>query len=206
MGIYSQNDEQQIIESYFGNLVGTFCDCGSNDGITLSNVYNLALKHWSGILIEPSEEAFNRLSINYDNFNHMRLFNCAATGLYDGEVDFFESGEHLGKGDVSLLSTVHEHELQRWRDSTNTFIKKTVPAVPINKILGLSGFKTIDFFSIDVEGSEIDILQVINFKKWNTQMVCVEWNSKNKHSYDHIMLSQGFRLINKNSENLIYAI
>ena len=61
---YSQNNEQDIIMQYFIGNRGTFLDIGANDGVTLSNTYALQQAGWGGVLVEPSEEAFNRIPSN----------------------------------------------------------------------------------------------------------------------------------------------
>lgn len=211
--MYSQNNEESIILNFFGNKVATFADFGSNDGQILSNTLALAEKGWSGILVEPSEEAFKRLVETYKNNELVNQFddniiclrNCAVTGTYDGLIELFESSEHIGKGDVSLLSTTIESETERWKGTNTIFTPTTVKAKPVNKILLGSDFETIDFFSIDVEGKELEIIAEINFDKYQTKMICVEWNSKAKEKYDEIILPFGFHLLHQNAENLIYV-
>lgn len=209
---YSQSNEELIILDFFGDKTGTFADFGANDGKTLSNTLALAERGWSGILVEPSEEAFRRLVETYKHNDLVNQFddsiislhNCAVTGQYDGLIEMFESSEHLGKGDVSLLSTTIEKETERWRGTNTIFTPTTVKAKPVNKILIGSDFEKIDFFSIDVEGKELEIIAEIDFNKYQTKMICVEWNSITQEKYDDIILPFGFHLHHKNAENLIY--
>jgi len=68
--IYSQNGEDGIIEQIF-KLIGTetklCCEFGAWDGIHLSNVRNLILNGWSGIVIEGDKDRYKQLAINYHN-------------------------------------------------------------------------------------------------------------------------------------------
>lgn len=202
---YSQSTEQNCILNFFKDTIGTFADFGSNDGITLSNTYALAQLGWQGLLCEPSKEAFARLQYNYEKNMNVCLFNCAVTGLYEGIIKMYESGEHLGQGDISLLSTIHQTELKRWEGSQNTFTKVDVKAMPVNMILENSGFENIDFFSIDIEGSELEVIKYIDFDRYKTKMICVEFNGNNEELYHRIITPFGFDLIHKNAENLIYT-
>ena len=111
--MYSQNLEEQKILNYFGNFIGSFCSIGENDGETLSNVRELALKGWSGVCIEPSPRAFARLKNLYDSHKNIYTYNFAI-GTHNGRMKFFESGTHLKNGDVGLLSTSDENELTRF--------------------------------------------------------------------------------------------
>ena len=113
--MYSQNNEEQIVTRYFGNTGGTFLDIGANDGITLSNTFALSNIGWAGTLVEASPKAFARLQECYQHMKGYELIHTAV-GTHNGKIILHESGEHLGQGDVSLLSTTKEKELDRWLD------------------------------------------------------------------------------------------
>jgi len=111
--IYSQNNEQQIIMKYFGDRKGRLLDIGANDGVTLSNSRALMLSGWEGVLVEPSPQAFARLSNVYGSTS--AVLQQVAVGLETRVIDFWESGayEHTGP-DVALLSCVDAKEKDRW--------------------------------------------------------------------------------------------
>jgi FkbM family methyltransferase len=165
---YSQNNEQDIILQYFGNRKGFFLDIGANDGQTLSNTYALQLQGWSGVLVEPSEEAFNRIKVRYG----LKKFNVAI-GTEDGHCTFHEMGNHLNAGDVSLLSTIKKTELKRWPGVE--FKERMTEVWTYKTLLKHSPFKFFDFISIDAEGVDYEILEQIDLKY--TDMVCIEHNS-----------------------------
>lgn len=165
---YSQNNEQDIILQYFGSRKGFFLDIGANDGITLSNTYALQLQEWKGVLIEPSEEAFNRIKAS----NGVQKFNVAI-GTEDGHCTFHEMGNHLNAGDVSLLSTIKKTELKRWPGVE--FKERMTEVWTYKTLLKHSPFKFFDFISIDAEGVDYEILEQIDLKY--TDMVCIEHNS-----------------------------
>jgi FkbM family methyltransferase len=165
---YSQNNEQDIILQYFGSRKGFFLDIGANDGITLSNTYALQLQDWKGVLIEPSEEAFNRIKVRYG----VQKFNVAI-GTEDGHCTFHEMGNHLNAGDVSLLSTIKKTELKRWPGVE--FKERMTEVWTYKTLLKHSPLKFFDFISIDAEGVDYEILEQIDLKY--TDMVCIEHNS-----------------------------
>ena len=165
---YSQNNEQDIILQYFGTRKGFFLDIGANDGITLSNTYALQLQEWKGVLIEPSEEAFNRIKAS----SGVQKFNVAI-GTEDGHCTFHEMGNHLNAGDVSLLSTIKKTELKRWPGVE--FKERMTEVWTYKTLLKHSSFKFFDFISIDAEGVDYEILEQIDLKY--TDMVCIEHNS-----------------------------
>ena len=202
--IHSQNDEQQVIYRYFGrSFRGTFLDMGSNDGVTLSNTYALALDGWQGCLCEASPKAYRKMLQNYAD-NQTLDFIHAAVWTSNGTIILHESGEHLGKGDTSLLSSVIAEEKSRWKKETFTEVE--VPSVNFNTLLGLTRHKTFDFISMDIEGAELSVLPQMDLRALGCSLLCVEYNGKDKHLYDAIVVPQGYRLLHKNGENLIYCI
>lgn len=198
---WSQNNEEEIILRYFGDFIGTFADLGSNDGITLSNTFALHLKGWIGTLVEPAPEAFKRLETNYLGSKDT-LINAAVSD-FNGEATLHDSGEHLGTGDVSLLSTLSDESKKRW--SKESFNDVKVPVVNFATMLGISKIKTFDFISLDIEGAELTVLPQMDLNALGCKLLCVEFNGKEQEKYDSIVLPQGYKLIHKNGENLIYA-
>lgn len=200
---YSQNNEEAIIRNYFqGKPPGCFLDLGANDGITLSNTYALAEEGWSGVCVEASPKAFERLQKTHAVNKRVNCFNLAVGCCYEF-VTLYESGELLGTGDVALVSSVNKSELKRW--PSVPFTEVIVQGADVKSIIYLSPFHTFDFISIDIEGSELSILPQINFAELRTSLLCVEFNGKNKPAFDKILLPQGFILIHQNAENLMYA-
>ncbi len=204
---YSQNNEEEIILRQFrGKTNGVFLDIGANDGITLSNTYALALQGWTGLLVEASPKAYERLLKNYKQFDRDFDLQNVAIGKEDGELVFYESGELLNKGDIALVSSSVPSELKRWESLNMPFEKMTVPMTSVKTMLERSRHKHFDLLSIDIEGMELDVLPQIDFKNLGIKVACIEWNSKDEKRYNDIMFPYGFKLVSKNPENLIYSI
>jgi len=203
--MYSQNSEERIVGDYFNGVIGTLLDIGANDGKTLSNSLFLIEKGWSAVLVEPSPTTFGKLSqLHKGNYNV--FCKQVAISDFNGDADFFESGEHLGNGDTSLLSSLDSEEIKRWRNTT-TFEPIKVSVVDWNTFLNNSQIKKFDFISIDAEGVDITILKQMNLKELGCKCLIIEWNSipRNKDEIDAIVIIQGYKLIHQNGENLIYA-
>lgn len=167
---YSQNSEQEVILSYFAKKgPGHLLDIGANDGQTFSNSRAL-LEHfdWSGLLVEPSPTAFKKLNTLYGNNNLVECLNVAI-GTIKGKIDFYDMGDHVGRGDTSLLATTAKDEMNRWRGTQ--FTKTRCKCVTYSEIEDV-----YEFITIDAEGVDIDILKQINLR--HTQMLCIEWNNK----------------------------
>lgn len=199
--MHSQNNEEKYILNYFGKSKGTFLDLGSNDGIIFSNTYALAERGWKGVLVDASPKAFAQLEANYAGRHGFALFNLAITDR-EGPMTFMESGPLIGDKDIGLVSTFKGSEVERFY-KTVQYEEIAVMSVTWKTFLDLSPEKHFDFISMDVEGSELDILPHMDLSK--TRMLCIESNGREdlKLAYEKYLV--GFNLIHRTPENLIYA-
>lgn len=197
---FSQNAEEKVILEYFGEYRGSFCSIGENDGVTLSNVRAMALLGWQGVMVEPSPLAYIKLKETYKDQKGFYLYNLAI-GTHNGRMKFYESGTHLNKGDIGLLSTGSEDELKRWPGEK--FEEREVKCFRWKTFLNRLTIKKFDFISMDAEGYDLQILEQMDLS--DTKLVCIEWNSKPelREAYDNLM--PDFKVIYTSAENLLYA-
>ena len=196
--MYSQNNEEQIILDYFGPVFkGTCLDLGANDGVTLSNTRACIERGWKGVMVDASTDMCEKLR-RFD----VEVHNVAM-GNGNGFLTFYESGEHLGKGDRSLVSTIVASEMDRW--TNETFTPVTVECITFATLLNRSEFKTFDLISIDIEGMDLDVLTQMDLTALGCKMLIVEFNGKYQLDFDWYCAVHGMKLYAKNAENLIYA-
>jgi len=196
--MYSQNNEEQLILDYFGPVFkGTCLDLGANDGETLSNTRACIERGWKGVMVDASTEMCDKLR-RFD----VEVHNVAM-GNTDGFLTFYESGEHLGKGDRSLVSTIVASEMDRW--TNETFTPVTVECITFATLLNRSEFKTFDLISIDIEGMDLDVLTQMDLTALGCKMLIVEFNGKYQLDFDWYCAVHGMKLYAKNAENLIYV-
>lgn len=198
---YSQNEEENIITTYFKGVKGTFVDIGANDGVTFSNTRRLAELSWQGVFIEPSPKAFNLLQSNYEGLKGFYFYNVALSNR-NGNAILHESGPLVNIDDVGLVSTFHAAEMDRFKSSVQ-YEPITVKCFTWKTLLNRLKFKTFDFVSLDVEGEEMNILPSMDLSK--TSLICLEWNSKPEAKTAYEEYLQGFKLIYTSAENLIYG-
>lgn len=137
---------------------GFYIECGANDGLEQSNTLRLEKLGWSGLLIEPSPKAYKSLLRNRSNQNIFA--NCALVSSDDIKT---VSGDFDG----SLMASV---ESQRTRGET----KIDVQARTLQSILDENHISDIDFFSLDVEGFEYEVLKGIDLEKNPPTYILVE--------------------------------
>lgn len=202
---YSQSNEQEAILNYFGDFKGSFIDIGANDGITLSNSRALAELGWCGVLVEPSPQAFSKLKQLYATATKgcIYLYDFAV-GNHNGSMKFFESGTHLNKGDVGLLSTSEQSEMARFPGTQYTEI--AVKVFRWKTALNRMSLKKFDFINIDAEGVCLDIL--IQMDLTDARCLCIEFNGDQglKTAYTEYCAKFGLnKIIYTSPENLIFA-
>lgn len=199
---YSQNNEQDIILAHFGADVGTFLDLGCNDGVTLSNTRALALLGWSGVLVDASPTVAARAEQLYKDRPEIEVHNA---GICEGNGPsiLHESGPHIGREDLALLSSVKIEETEKWKKAGTVFKPVEFECVTFHELLKRTRFKTFDFITIDIEGNDLIALEQIDLTAVGCRMLIVEVNDRDITPYVDYCAGYGMRAITRTPENLI---
>ena len=175
----SQQGEDRKLMEWFGGLCsGTYIEMGALDGVRYSNtfVFNQALK-WRGVLIELMGNHYNSLKTNRpDEIATVHAGVCSSpTKLHyfgsrpaTGGIYEFSDKFHRDKfwGGISLDDPrVQEIEC----DTLDSLLLKHAPETDF-----------FDFFSLDVEKSELSVLQSINFTRTGFGIIFAEADSRNQ--------------------------
>jgi FkbM family methyltransferase len=157
MKFYSQCGEDKILyEKYFKDKKnGVFLELGAMDGVIYSNTkFFEDTLGWSGVLIEPHPQMFRTLQQNRPN---SKCYNCAISSR-SGTVDMVIN-PHVPA--VSTIDyTTSEQFMNVWHKNS---YKVTVQTNTLSAVLKHAGVDHIDFFSLDVEGHEYDVLQSMDW-------------------------------------------
>jgi FkbM family methyltransferase len=145
-----------------GKRGGYFVEFGACDGLLISNTWLLETKFgWRGILSEPALSWQDRLKRN-----RACIIDTRCVWAESGQTKTF--GEFVGdsyKTESSVLDA----------NSPPTSERYDVQTVSLADLLQQHGApRHIDFMSIDVEGSEFDILETFPFDKYSFGFLCVE--------------------------------
>lgn len=202
----SQNNEVEIVLDYFKGRQANVLEIGANDGITLSNSYDLIKAGWIGYLLEPGNVCADLIQL-YKGNERVHIYNVGI-GLKNERVPFFESGAHVKHGtDRGLVSSIHEHETLRWKKAGVQFKKTEIKLVTFEDWYKLAGSPILDFISIDTEGCEVQVLKQIDLRLVGCKLLCIEWNSviDLKMVYTNYCYKFGMKQIGQNNENLIFS-
>ena len=164
---HSQDKQDWFLEHriFKGYKHGFYVDVGAHDGQSINNtLYFEKNNHWTGINIEPIKSVFDKLVVNRPtNIN----LNCAVCNS-DGETEFL-----CNTGYTEMISGIknnfdprHLQRLERenhQKGSTTELI--TVTTKRLETIFDEYDVSHINYLSVDVEGSEFEVIKSINFDK-----------------------------------------
>ena len=163
---YGQCGEDEIVhERYFKNKRnGVFLELGALDGVKYSNTkFFEDTLGWTGVLIEPLSDQFEKCKVNRPK---SKIYNYIASNS--------EGSKNLYQNDAT--SSVTDHTSSRHFDKFHKHKNINVLSIECKKlgdILHDAGITYIDFWSLDVEGAEYDVLQSMD---WNIPVgvICIE--------------------------------
>ena len=137
---------------------GYFVEIGAYDGVKMNSTKFLEELGWGGTCIEALPERFEKLKQH-------RNCTCLNVAIYnyDGVIEFAIVEEKPGWD--GILENLSARTLEK-----NI---KTI-SVPCSTWETLSLPKKINYLQIDVEGSEQQILDTINFEKYDIDYICLE--------------------------------
>ena len=191
IGFYSQQGEDKIIyETYYKNnrkKNGVFIEIGAMDGLTISNTkFFEDVLGWKGILIEPVPRMYKRLTKNRPN---CYTFNCAVSSK--------DKAIFIGNyGTAGIFETMAESFKDQWHAGVKKDDCYKVECRPMSDIITETGLHTIDLFSLDVEGGELEVLRTINWETTKIGLFLIELDGHDQEKDDscrQILKEHGFR-------------
>tara|TARA_Y100000816_G_C26030928_1_gene539688 strand:+ start:300 stop:1040 length:741 start_codon:yes stop_codon:yes gene_type:complete len=201
----SQFDEDKFLKNFFKNKpIGKYLDLGCFHPVRDNNTYQLYRKGWRGINVD-----MNSLSIDLFNYFRPKDINLnIGIAKKKGKKTLYFSG------DFSPLNTIDENHLDFLNKNFNLKEKKIklrkIQTQNINNVLKKYKLNKIDFLTIDLEGYEYEILNILNFNKYKINLICIEilsHNLKSKKNRDkilQILKKNNFKLVYKTGVNCFY--
>ena len=164
------NNIDKKMKKYLNYENGYFIELGANDGINQSNTFFFEKKkNWKGVLIEPNKNNFIKCKKNRSKYNKFYQAACVANNKIKNLNMFYAD---LMTTDIANKKKNKYYQPHINLDNTYKFKVKTDT---LNNILDKSKApKTIDFFSLDVERAEIEVLKGINFADYKFKYILIE--------------------------------
>jgi FkbM family methyltransferase len=172
---YGETGEDAVVSQIFGNQKGYFIDIGASHPIIGNNTYALYRIGWQGIAVEPLRrfQGLWKVARPRDVF-HLKVISSSSD-----PVEFVEFGN-------SLLSSSNQSTIDAHIRRGLAFKRFEVETVRLADLLPLNLRSSEPFLlSIDVEGSEEDVLTTIDFSRQRPRVILVEswglpWDKKSE--------------------------
>lgn len=201
-------DRSQLGQSkYIDDLLnskqnGFFIEAGAFDGIDNSNTYFFeVLRGWTGLLIEPIPSMFDKV-LKLER-NAFAINACISSKTLLAKFKIL----HVLSGRQSEMSKNQIYRLKKESQGSNGYpLTAYVPCFSIHTILKAINITKVDYFSLDVEGGEVDVIQSIPFDKLDIKTFTIEWN--NDHAVKEIIVNKmtkhGYQLLKENIQDLYF--
>jgi len=184
--------EAELVWEFFERRpTGFYIDVGANDPEKGSQTWFLEHQGWRGILIEPQSQFAEKLRKARP---HSAVFQvaCGAPGHAE-EMPLYiaESPRHssLGKNLVEANTKYIKTEL--------------VKIMTLDEILAASGNPAVDFISIDVEGTQLDVLRGFSLTRHQPALVFIEDHLHDLKVHRHLKRA-GYKLVKRTGSNNWY--
>jgi len=176
---YSQHGEDCLLWNFFDQQpTGYFVDVGAFDGRYVSNTYAFELMGWKGICIEPHP-------VSYDILSSLRSAICLNVACVADETTKSVTLFMEKLGFLSGLLEDRQDDVKRRYEKRGLefdgFETVSVPATTLNNILSehlpRGAAAEISFLSLDVEGTELDVLRGLDLNTYRPRVLLIETNS-----------------------------
>lgn len=182
----------------------TFVQIGANDGVIHDPIHQVVETcGWSGVLVEPLPEFYEKLVANYAGVPNLEFEN-AAIGTTDGTATIFSVDPRPGDPYwVELLSSFNREVIlsqgEVLPDVENRLIEVEVKTSTLASLVARHDLTTIDLLHIDAEGYDFEILKQIDFRaSWAPAFIIFEREHFDQETYrqaKHMLGAADYRCV-----------
>lgn len=172
---------------------GTFFEAGALEGLHLSNTLFFEREMgWRGVLVEMQPWLFPDLQRNRP------ASHCVQAALGSETVPqlFLNAGDRSGLlRHLSPADIAHLEHAYRDTEPKPVFHVVFVQVRTVMDVLAEAGLAHINYFSLDVEGAELDILSTIDFTRVRIDLFTIEDNSGSFASARGLLVPHGYQFL-----------
>ena len=200
-----QIGQSKLIDEYLrGKENGFFIEAGAFDGEYLSNSLFFELKrNWNGLLVEANGNAFKNLTLKHRK--SWSIHSCLSVHDYPEKVRF-DSADVFG-GIVKNKSNDEEDVMDKFRLTIDQKLRyyEDVQCFPIYSLLLALNNPTVDYFSLDVEGAELDVLLTIPWDKVDIKTLSVEVEHSDSKKIAQLMMKNHYKVYKRLATDIIFV-
>ena len=140
---------------------GFYLDVGCQHPVSNNNTYLLYKRGWNGMNIDLDQK--NIRLFNLERKKDINICKCISSDNADKDLFFFHPG-----------SPINSLEKKTIKNKSNFSLKK-IKTFTLNSILEDYNIKNIDYFNLDVEGHELEVLKNFDINLYKPNIVSVEF-------------------------------
>ena len=174
----SQSGEDKLLLTWFNGLCnGTYIEMGALNGIQYSNSYFFHKElGWKGVLVELTPKDFESLKRNRPNDVTVHAAVCDKR-----QTVHYVTGARVGGAIDGIWEFMAPSFREKWWKGVTLDSDQVtaIECIPMKEVLEQSGYQYFDFYSLDVEGAEYEVLQSVDFDRFGFGIMMVEADKHN---------------------------
>lgn len=188
------NNDRWIVEYVFpGKKEGYFLEVGAANGKAASSCYVLEQEFgWTGICVEPNDYFFEQLVVNRPN----SICEKVCLSNRSGSLTFIEGSEDTVSPYLSGVKSNLEQVKYQGKEVVQKGRAVEKEATTLEALLKkYNAPKVIDYAAFDIEGSELDVLEVFPFDEYRFLALSLECDSSIRAPISQLLSANGYRQI-----------
>jgi hypothetical protein len=179
---------------------------GGLDGVTLSNT--LWMHHaldWRGMLIEGSPISYSKLVDNRPGDINIHAAICGKRSV----VHFVDEQIVFGSAVSGIYEFMSPEFRAKWHGSSKLEDMQEIVCVPLTELVAFYNVRHIDFFSLDVEGGELGVLQALDFDCVTFNVIVVEADGSNPQKDSgvrELLASKGYKFHSRTGDDASWKV
>lgn len=175
---------------------GKFIECGANDGVAGSVCYYFEHNDgWNGINIEPNPYCKEELSKNRPECRNLFCGLAEKEGVYDFYIPSRYATRSQFAGGATIFKGIHDGKQLE---------KKEVYCMTYKKVIEIYELQKLDLFVLDVEGSELAVIESMRKTHCIPDVLVVEYSKVDKRMLAQHTTGLGYRFVSEYKDNYIY--
>ena len=174
---------------------GYFVEFGGGNGVINSNTYLMEKEFgWTGILSEPGK-------VYYPDIINNRTCHIEKLCLWsesDVELTLVEAPKKIDSGMSSIIEFAYDDKFAYVRKKGIKYKVKSITLLDLLKKYNAPS--AIDYMSIDIEGSEYEVLKKFDFSKYKFNFITCEhmFMKKKRDDIYNLLTKNGYKRISEN--------
>ena len=167
-----------------------FIQIGANDGSFGDPVRRYIQNFpWTGILVEPQPDVFERLRANYADAHDRLIFENAAIAEGMDHIDMYRP-RPAGQDDVyaASVSSIDPEVTARQLGVKKSELERiSVPCLTLNQLIERHPMPNIDLLQIDTEGYDFQVLKTLDLKVHTPLIIQFEHGHLRRREVDEVV-------------------